>query len=337
MNTITINNAIVRFVAEVSNKYQIDSLELMGIWFARQGDLYAPVHLNQAPVRSVEVAPAPVQPSVPVQVIAQPPIQEVVVVSEAAASPSPYNSDSDSVSEGGTKKKKVVKAGKEVKDKKLCPFVYSRGDKKGQTCGCSIRNPENALCAKHILAADVKPKKPKEPLEGGGAATEKPAGSTLLRKNKAINKLWHEDTAMVFESIFNRVVIGKCVNDQIVPLTEEDIEVCKQNGFKFKIGEPKTEKKSEKKTDEKPVKAAKKEVKKTDNIIDEVEGMLKGLTMSPKKKAKAPPAPVVMSKDDESDEDEDLSDYGSDSGSESDSDMSLMSGEEDCSDLEEEE
>jgi hypothetical protein len=188
------------------------------------------------------------------------------------------------------------------------------------------------LCAKHVLAADVKPKKPKEPLEGGGAATEKPAGSTLLRKNKAINKLWHEDTAMVFESIFNRVVIGKCVDDKIVPLTEDDIEVCKQNGFKFKIAEPKTEKK----TEEKAVKASKKEVKKTDNIIDEVEGMLKGLTMSPKKKAKAPPAPVVMSKDDESDEDEDLSDCGSDSGSESDSDMSLMS-DDDCSDLEEEE
>jgi hypothetical protein len=57
--------------------------------------------------------------------------------------------------------------------------------------------------------------------------------NTVLRKNKAIDKLWHLATGMVFKSVKERVVIGKCVDDKLLPLTTEDIEVCMAHGFAY--------------------------------------------------------------------------------------------------------
>jgi hypothetical protein len=57
--------------------------------------------------------------------------------------------------------------------------------------------------------------------------------NTVLRKNKAIDMLWHSATGMVFKSAKERIVVGKCVNDKVLPLTKDDIEICMSHSFAY--------------------------------------------------------------------------------------------------------
>ena len=54
-----------------------------------------------------------------------------------------------------------------------------------------------------------------------------------LKTNKTLQKLWHPESGLVFHSKDNKVVIGQCIDDKLVPLTEETIEVCKKWKFSF--------------------------------------------------------------------------------------------------------
>jgi len=45
--------------------------------------------------------------------------------------------------------------------------------------------------------------------------------------------LWHSATCMVFKSAKERIVIGKCVNDKVLPLTKDDIEICMSHSFAY--------------------------------------------------------------------------------------------------------
>lgn len=63
--------------------------------------------------------------------------------------------------------------------------------------------------------------------------TKKPKIS--LKKLAEFNTVWHEESALVFKSNKELVVIGKLVNKEIVTLTEDDISTCEKFRFKYEI------------------------------------------------------------------------------------------------------
>ena len=113
---------------------------------------------------------------------------------------------------------------------RVCQYVMVRGSKKGTLCGCEIKN-EHDYCTKHLKSV----KKTKisksvdipEPID-----MQK---SKVLRRNKSIDKLWHEETGMVFKSIDERVVTHRMVDGDVKDLSEQDIEICKEMGFMYEI------------------------------------------------------------------------------------------------------
>ena len=185
------------------------------------------------------------------------------------------------------KKRKVVSL-----DNAECKYILLRGSKKGQACGCAIRKKGNDFCSKHNSEdgdeKKVKQTKLSAPLDL--------SNKIVLRRNKTIDKLWHEDSGMVFESVSNRVVIGRCEGDQIRPLTATDVAVCKE--LSFAIAVPL----------EVPKPEAMKHEDKDGDTIKYVEKLLNSLQESPKKKSGR----------DDSDSDSDSSDSDSES---SDSDL----------------
>lgn len=109
---------------------------------------------------------------------------------------------------------------KNKKTKVTCVYLVKRGNRAGQLCGqnCRIGN----LCCRH----NKQVKKPKLILH------KKP--KLILRKNKQIsNKLWHAETGFVFKSEEDKIVIGKCVDNNINALSDDDIKVCMANGFRY--------------------------------------------------------------------------------------------------------
>lgn len=55
-----------------------------------------------------------------------------------------------------------------------------------------------------------------------------------LRKLPLFGTVWHEETSFVFQSTNILVVIGKLVENQIIPLTDTDIKVCEKYKFRRK-------------------------------------------------------------------------------------------------------
>jgi hypothetical protein len=54
-----------------------------------------------------------------------------------------------------------------------------------------------------------------------------------LKKLPEFNTVWHEESALVFKSAKELVIVGKLVNKKIVPLQEEDIQLCDKYRFKY--------------------------------------------------------------------------------------------------------
>ena len=61
----------------------------------------------------------------------------------------------------------------------------------------------------------------------------KPKGKIVLKKNKAINRIWHQESALVFKSSKEKLVIGKFENGEIRPLDDEILELCAQWKFRY--------------------------------------------------------------------------------------------------------
>ena len=55
----------------------------------------------------------------------------------------------------------------------------------------------------------------------------------VLRKHMVLEKLWHQESGFVFHSAQNRIVVGKCIDDKLYPLTEDDKTECRKWGFQF--------------------------------------------------------------------------------------------------------
>ena len=125
-----------------------------------------------------------------------------------------------------------------------CPYIYTKGEKEGQTCNIKPKGGV-VYCTRHKKYEGQEPKQKKimptikKSISGNISGLKKPSPSkpvnTVLRKNKAIEKLWHSTTGMVFKSAKERIVIGKCVEDKLLPLTSEDIEVCMAHSFAYEI------------------------------------------------------------------------------------------------------
>ena len=123
-----------------------------------------------------------------------------------------------------------------------CPYIYTKGEKEGQTCGIKPKGGV-MFCTRHKKYEGQEPKQKKvipsakKSIAGSASskATTPPAKeiNTVLRKHKAIDKLWHSATGMVFKSAKERVVIGKCVDDKLFPLQKEDIEICMAHSFAY--------------------------------------------------------------------------------------------------------
>lgn len=126
-------------------------------------------------------------------------------------------------------------------DSSGCPYVFIKGTRQDQTCGAQAKEGDT-YCSRHkkyegtvqkerkstpdTTRSTVKPKKSKS------RSPEKDV-KRVLRKNKTIDRLWHPETGLVFRSFKERVVVGKCVDDKINPLTEDDIDECRKWGFSF--------------------------------------------------------------------------------------------------------
>ena len=121
-----------------------------------------------------------------------------------------------------------------------CPYKYIKGKNADTTCNSKPKDG-NVYCSRHkkhegsgqkekkILPVakknTVQPtKKPKSPPK---------TTARVLRKHKLLGKLWHQETGFVFKSEMERIVIGKCVDNKIVNLSEDDYDECKKWGFPF--------------------------------------------------------------------------------------------------------
>ena len=122
-----------------------------------------------------------------------------------------------------------------------CPYIYTKGEKEGQPCNIKPKGG-TVFCTRHKKYEGTEPKQKKvlpsskksiSPNSGVKKIPAVSAVNTVLRKNKALDKLWHLATGMVFKSVKERVVIGKCVDDKLLPLSTDDIEVCMAHGFAY--------------------------------------------------------------------------------------------------------
>ncbi len=122
-----------------------------------------------------------------------------------------------------------------------CPYIYTKGEKEGESCNIKPKGG-TVFCTRHKKYEGTEPKQKKvlpsskksiSPNTGAKKIPAVNAVNTVLRKNKALDKLWHLATGMVFKSVKERVVIGKCVDDKLLPLSTEDIEVCMAHGFAY--------------------------------------------------------------------------------------------------------
>jgi hypothetical protein len=54
----------------------------------------------------------------------------------------------------------------------------------------------------------------------------------VLKKLKEYDTIWHPETTLVFKSINERIVTGRYVDEQIIPLDEIALELCEKWNFK---------------------------------------------------------------------------------------------------------
>jgi len=124
----------------------------------------------------------------------------------------------------------------------LCSFVLLRGARAGTVCGA--KNKKNSdFCCQHskknvtekeivVIETNNKALPPKKP-------------NPVLRMNKIIGKWWHPDSGLVFKSSEEKIVIGIFKNNQLVDLSEEDVQACVAHKFKYVYNKRKREEEDE--------------------------------------------------------------------------------------------
>lgn len=115
-----------------------------------------------------------------------------------------------------------------------CPYMYSKGVKSGSVCGVKAKNG-GTYCSGHKKYEGTTPKEKKIlPAPKTKKDIEIPDSSQkILRKHRVTGHLWNSNSGMAFKSAEEKVVIGRIVDNKLVPLTSEDIETCKKYGFQL--------------------------------------------------------------------------------------------------------
>ena len=88
----------------------------------------------------------------------------------------------------------------------------------------------------------------------------------VLKKLNSHNTIWHPDSTLVFKSQKDRLVIGRYVDDEVIPLDDIAINLCEK--WKFKPDESLFEGEDEESTDEA---STEKSTDPVDNVSTEVE------------------------------------------------------------------
>jgi len=212
-----VSQSIQDFVQRIADTYKLDAEDIMSLWDDNVS----------APAKKPKSVPKSVSKSVPKS------IPKVVEKASPAKSTTSEVSKSSSI--------------KSTDTGLVCPYVFARGENKGEVCGCKPKNG-NKYCSKHKKYEGETPKE-KKVLPNGKKSIVSPSKKvspkekspeTILRKHKVLNKYWNRETDMVFKSPTEKIVVGKCVNDKLVSLTEEDIEVCKSRRWKYEVFDDKT-------------------------------------------------------------------------------------------------
>jgi hypothetical protein len=196
----SIDNYIEQFINNISEKYEIDKDELLKLWDSG--------NLSNCEVKCLGLDKAQ---------------KKTITITITKPSPTKTDVSSASASEG-------------------CPYVYTKGEKEGHVCNIKPKGGV-VFCTRHKKYEGLEPKQKKilpstkKSIGGNTVVTKKEPVkkevNTVLRKNKAIDMLWHSPTGMVFKSAKERIVVGKCVNDKVLPLTKDDIEICMSHSFAY--------------------------------------------------------------------------------------------------------
>ena len=129
-----------------------------------------------------------------------------------------------------------------------CIYTSTKGKNAGRVCGIKPKDGGN-YCSTHKKYEGKTPKekkvvpKPKtktepkkEPKTKSKESAVKSGSARVFRKHKELGVLYHQETQLAIKSPEERRVIGKIVDNVIQPLTQEDIETCKQWSFPYDSG-----------------------------------------------------------------------------------------------------
>ena len=172
--------------------------------------------------------------------------------------------------------KSIKKVDENKSDGGGCPYVFSKGEKAGNICGSKPKNG-NEYCSKHKKSTenvDEKNVKKSDPKKSNSIsekssvskkkspAIKKPL-ERIIKHNKDIDKYWNAETQLVFKSKDDRVVYASFREDELKELTDDDILLCEQYGFKFDNKFPIDEEKDDVEEEDEVV--VEKAIKKKDN------------------------------------------------------------------------
>lgn len=115
------------------------------------------------------------------------------------------------------------------KSNKSCPYVFQRGEKKGERCSGTLV-AGSGHCKLH-KKYDTKTEKPEKSVSTSSTKSQK-----IFSLNRETGKYFHNDTMFAIESKDEPLVIGKLnkTTNKIEKLTEEDVEKCKEIGLPIK-------------------------------------------------------------------------------------------------------
>lgn len=261
-----IKSAIEKYTVLISNKYEIDTEELIELWNNDFSDIK---------------------------------IKKSVTKSKTSSSKKNKKKDTD-VSDEDENDENGENV--EVKKPLKCPYVFSKGKNAGETCGSKSKEG-GTYCSKHSKFEEIgqveKKKTPKVKESSKSMSSkvtsskknspEKKPTERIIKLNMDIDKFWNAETQLVFKSKDDRIVIASYRDGVLKELTDDDIILCEKYGFKYnkeyklensvkedEIKKNKKESESEsKKGDKKSLSTAIKEnniqAKDIENILDELQ------------------------------------------------------------------
>jgi len=128
--------------------------------------------------------------------------------------------------------------------KKTCSYKYQKGKNKGTFCGSKPKNSDSNFCSRHQSQSVTSTSTSFQPNIKKSLSTIKPTKKSPVKsprlkihihQNKDIDKFWHKESKLVFKNKEDRIVIGKCIDKNIISLNPDDIEECKKWGFVFDL------------------------------------------------------------------------------------------------------